>query len=141
MSIRNIIGVLALLFSATAFAQAKVFVTVTAEDGLGEQLGYQIKENIRSSRGMNLVGSDEDAAVSLRITTLDPNDDRTQTIYSIVWTVSTTYGKGAYFYWTSTVGICGQSRIKLCADRVTAKTDTVITELQEVQRKIMKKSS
>jgi hypothetical protein len=54
---------LAFLFSASAFAQVNVYVTATAKDSVGGQLVYQLRENLRASRGMNLVTSQDDAVV------------------------------------------------------------------------------
>jgi hypothetical protein len=68
----------------TAHAQAKVHVQATAKDLVGSQLVYYLRENLRTSRGMELVFAENDAVVNVRVVTIDPDDAGHRTIYSVV---------------------------------------------------------
>jgi len=130
-----------LFFSASAAggeSKAHIGVISTAEDTVGSQLVYKIKEGLRSSKGMTLASPDE-SVVQLRVITLDPDDNTgRRTIYSVVWTVPQFTNKSAKLYWTSSVGICGANRISSCAESLIAETDKVVSEVQDVARNILK---
>lgn len=61
-----------LLFAEFAYAvpRVKVYVEATANDLVGSQLVYKIKEYLRSSQGMELALSDKDSLFQIYIVTL-----------------------------------------------------------------------
>lgn len=119
-------------FSSSAFAQTKVALISTAPDSIGVRLVYALKEGIRKSAGMQLVDSSEDALITVRIVTIDPDDSSTQnrTIYSVVWTARTFHQTPVDMYLTNSVGTCGTNRVSQCADGLAAYTDAQATTVK-----------
>ena len=61
----------------------------------------------------------------------DPNKNGISTIYSVVWTVSTlnmAIMKLEPVMLTHSVGVCGASQVKACADNLVADTDKVASD-------------
>src|SRR5687768_11372285 len=116
-----------------AHAQAKVHVQATAKDPVGSQLVYYLRENLRASRGMELVLAENDAIVNIRVVTIDPDDAGHRTMYSVVWTIKQ-FDRNAHIYYTSAVGFCSVQRARECAGQLTAQTDSLVTDLQRLLR-------
>lgn len=140
MRYRLLIFMIVLFFPTTVFAGAKVYVFATANDIVGSQLVYKIKENLRSSQGLELALSEENSAFQIRIVTLDPADSGYQTVYSVVWT-ATQLGSSAKIYWNQVVGICGQYRINAVAAQLIAQTDQMVTDIQSILLNLLKSKS
>lgn len=115
-----------------------VHVETTAEDTIGRQLAYQLRESIRSSGGLELVDTKDDAIIRIKIVTLDPdtNGSGYRTIYSLVWTIKQ-LDSGADIFWNNSVGICGQSRVSSCASDMAARTDEISIQMKEIIRKLI----
>jgi hypothetical protein len=116
-----------LLMSTTCLAQAKVFISATADDNVGSRLVYSVKEKIRASQNMELVLLQENAAYSVVIVTMDPTTPEMgySTIYSVVFTIKAIDSEIQY-YWSSNVGTCGSQVIDGCAEGIVAALDKVI---------------
>lgn len=128
------------LFGQPAFAQANVFIEVTAPDPVGSRLAYAIKEGIRRSAGMSLADREEDSLIGLSIVTLDPDRSDAggnRTIYSVVWTARTLHSTPVTMYLTNSVGICGSNRVTSCADSLVADTDAQATKVRGWIRNIV----
>lgn len=133
---------LLLLFVSQAHAQLHVYIDATADDIVGSRLVYAVKESIRRSAGMSLVESEQNAALSVRIVTMNPTRDENgsiQTVYSAVWTMRTLHERPVNMYLTQTVGICGQNRIAGCADALVADTDKQASFVTKIFQYIMDK--
>ena len=119
------------LFSAPALAQVKVHVSSTAPDSVGGRLVFGVKEAIRRSSGMTLAEREQDALISVRIVTLDPDTNNSsngyRTIYSLVWTARTMHATPVDMYLSNSVGLCGSGRVAECAEELTADTDKYST--------------
>jgi len=115
-------------FMATSLnAQVKVHVISTADDSVGSRLVFGIREGIRRSSGMELVGLESDALVTIRIVTIDPSANTasagSQTVYSMVVTAKTMHETPVDMYLENIVGHCGARRVSECADGLVADTD------------------
>ncbi|WP_137718682.1 hypothetical protein [Methylobacillus flagellatus] len=125
-----------------ADGQAAIHVTATADDSIGKQLVYQLREALRASRGMRLVDDMNDSFVRIKIVTLDPDSGRGggyQTVYSAVWTVRQ-FDRDSEIYWTNYVGTCGASRTQSCATSLASQTDEVATDVRRILNEIIKSS-
>jgi len=119
---------LALLFHPLAIAQTSVGVHIasTANDSVGRQFVYELREKIRASHGLRLENRSVDAIIRLKIVTLDPISSGLRgnigdnTIYSIVFTFRP-MDRDAEIYWGNFVGICGASKIESCARNIVAE--------------------
>ncbi len=130
-----------LFFCASmAQAQSKVSVVAVSNDTLGIRLVYEVKEKIRGSKGMQLA-SESDSGISIRITTLDPQDAflRTpgKTAYSAVFTTQTIDDQTIFI--SNVLGICGQDSLSQCAAEIVAKADLYASEIGEAIAKELKK--
>lgn len=118
----------------TAYAQTVTLVEVvsTSDDSVGQRLVFAIKEGIRASRSMELTVEDR-PRIRIDIVTLDPDrgDRGMSTVYSIVWTFDgPTQALPSYL--TTSVGTCGASRVRDCADGLVADTDRQIEKLERL---------
>jgi len=109
------------------FASVKIYVFASANDPVGSQLVYKIRENLRVSKTFELTLHENDSGFQIRIVTLDPNDNGYQTVYSVVWTAKT---NDSFLYWDQLVGICGLNRVSQVADQIVSKTDEMVIDLQ-----------
>jgi hypothetical protein len=115
-----------------------VHVSATADDPIGKQLVYQLREGLRDSKGLILVDNMDESYVRLKIVTLDPDEKRGggyQTVYSVVWTVRQ-FDRDAEIYWTSYVGTCGESRTQTCAASLVSQTDEVAILVRRLLKQI-----
>jgi hypothetical protein len=95
-----------------ADAKYQISVNHIGEDGLGRQLAYRIKEEVRKSATLDLVPGDDDAYFSLDIRTMAPNKDPDPmwTIYSLTYTVRDPR-TGNWTHWNATLSYAGKDRI------------------------------
>lgn len=137
-------GILLFLsLSCYADGQTAIHVTATAEDPIGKQLVYQLREALRASRGMRLVDDMNDSFVRIKIVTLDPdsrNGGGYQTVYSAVWTVRQ-FDRDAEIYWTNYVGTCGVNRVQSCATNLVSQTDEIATDVRRILNELIKSSN
>jgi hypothetical protein len=114
------------------YAQNTILVDGQADDNdiTGENLIFKIKENIRSSKDMELINDENEAEFQMKILTLDPEKKGGYTTYSIVWTAKLLNGANAFL--NHTVGICSSDRVDLIAMNLVAKTDKVISDAQKI---------
>lgn len=105
----------------------KIYVSHSGNDRVGQQLVYEIREELRRSTGLSLAREDEASNVDMRITTLDSNrtNPGASTTYAVVWLLPSSPFPA---YLTSVAGYCGSSRIKECAHGLVADTDRAISE-------------
>lgn len=132
---RTLLILLLLAQTPVALAQSVPFgvhVTSTADDTVGRQFVYEIREKLRSSNGLSFADTDSEALIRLKIVTLDPDSGRgVRTIYSVVLTVRP-LDRDADMYWNNFVGICGQAAVESCARGIVAETDSAAVTLRSV---------
>lgn len=130
---------LALISTIPAHAQdgkIKVSVTHSGDDEIGKQFVYSVREAIRGSRAFSLALPD-DAAIQVRIITVDPNQKNNGvsnwTVATVVYTMTNfiPFKKGDPQTWypiylTAQVMTVGQSRTDDQAKSVAASIDASI---------------
>lgn len=113
--------------ASPASAQVKIHVVSNTDDTVGGRLAFGIKEGIRRSSGMQLVGLESDALLTVHIVTIDPSANTAnagnQTVYSVVLTARTLHETPVNMYLENIVGHCGARRVAECADGLVADTD------------------
>lgn len=123
-------------FTSSVAAQVPVWVGNSSDDYLGKQLAFEIREGVRRSAGMALADRRQDGRIYLRLTTLDPDDNNRQTVYSATFTVQTYHDIPLEMYLTSLAGACGRSRIAECARNLVAAADEHATDLKRMLRDV-----
>lgn len=111
-----------LLFSHAALAAMPVEVAATANDSVGSQLVYQVKEGLRRSSSLELTLNDSVGRLQARIVTLDqdPSNLGNSTVYSVV--LNLVNPKQPFpFYLTQYTGYCGSTVVRSCADTLVSK--------------------
>lgn len=127
----------ALLFMSLlshAAEQTSVHISATAEDLIGKQLVYHLREAIRVSNGIKLVDDIDDSFVRLNIVTIDPDSSHSggyKTVYSAVWTVRQ-FDRNTNIYITNYVGICGANRTGSCAITLVSQTDEIANDVRRI---------
>lgn len=115
---------LTLLFAAAipAHAAMPVEIVTTANDPVGSQLVYAIKEKIRQSSSLELSLDSSVLRMQAQIVTLDqyPQSPGISTVYSVVLTWNNPE-QPLPFYLTQYTGYCGSQAVDSCADTVVAK--------------------
>lgn len=110
-----------------------VYVSVYCDnDTVGQRIGYQVREGLRSSSSMELATTYLGSVAQVRLVCLDPNvqDQGNVSGYSYVYTILN--AKGTYdFYLTSGVGRCGSARVHDCAMDIVSGLDATLTKLIE----------
>lgn len=138
---RVYITIILLLLSSLSYAegQTAVYVSATADDSIGKQLVYKLRETLRASNGLKLVDDINDSLVRLKIVTLDPDSARSgnQTVYSAVWTLRQ-FDSESETYYTNYVGTCGANRTQSCATGLVSQTDEIATDVRRVLSEILK---
>ncbi len=127
---------LSLAFSlASADGRANIYVAASSTDSVSSRFVFMLRENIRASKSMELVINPEDAFFTLHVVSLDPNtpEDGISTVYTVVWTVKQ-LTSNAEIYWSSQIGTCGRTVVGNCAATITAATDQVVLDVQQVVR-------
>lgn len=122
---------------AAAQNATSVWVGATANDQVGRQLAFAVKEGIRRSAGLQLADRPDDARISINLVTLDPDDRGVSTVYSAVYTVETFHETPVTMYLTQFVGVCGSSKVQSCAQGLVAITDEQSTKVRGWIRQIL----
>lgn len=112
-----------------------VFVSAQTQGQIGEQLVFELREQLRASQALQLAATASDAANEVHLNTLDNGDG--QVVYAVVWLNGN--GKQLPTYRTSTVGYCGSSILPNCARSILSRTDDMITDDGSVWAVITKK--
>jgi hypothetical protein len=119
-----------ILFFVPTINGQLIYVEGQSEDNIGNRLIYKLKENIRQSKNMELVLSEDISKIQINIVTLDALEDNLSTVYSIVWTWTTPSGCKSFF--THHVGMCGKNKINDVAENMVADTDKIIMTIQKM---------
>jgi hypothetical protein len=99
-----------------------VEVAATANDSVGSQLVYQVKEGLRRSTSLELILNDSAVRLQARIVTLDqdPGNPGNATVYSVV--LNWVNPKQPFpFYLTQYTGYCGSTVVRSCAETIVSK--------------------
>lgn len=131
---RFLLVILLTSFSGICAAVMPVEVDATADDPVGRQLVFHVKENIRTSSSMKLSFDGSKARLQVHILTLDQSRDSPgiSTAYSVVitWKIP---DQPFPLYLTQYTGYCGADRVRSCAEGIVANTseasDAFIKEL------------
>ena len=121
-------------------ARASVYIHSSADDSIGRDLAYKIRETVRRSAGMTLADRANDARFILRLVTLDPdskNSPGISTVYSAVYTMQTFHDSPVEMYLTNVVGTCGRSRVDFCARSITAEIDEQAINLRRMLKNVL----
>lgn len=126
-----------LLVSATSRAaeqhSVRIPVYVSGQcdnDTVGQRVGYQVREALRSSSSMELAKNYLSSVAQVLLVCLDPSehDQGNVSQYSYVFTIINTKGRYDY-YLSGGVGRCGSSRVHDCAMDIIAGLDSGLTKL------------
>ena len=126
---RTFIAIILLILCAAPNARAQssplaVHLESSADDSVGRQLVYEVKEQLRSSNGLSFADIKSESIIRLKLVTLDPdNGVGSRTIYSVVITMRP-IDRDQDVYLTNLVGICGGAVVESCARTIVAETDT-----------------
>jgi len=110
---------------ALAAERLPVYFSVSAKDTVGARFAYQMKERFRTSQTYEIVLREKDARFHIAILTMDPDDEGTQTVVSMVLSLENDNGYDyTYKHWIVTAG----------ANRVSSMVDSMIASIdQDVQ--------
>jgi hypothetical protein len=126
-SVKNTIslGVLLSILAGGAYSQSiYVSASISDDDAVGTRLAYRVKEGIRQSAAMVLVGDEKSSLIQLYLATLNVDGNGQRTAYSVTWTVVNPSNiAGSKFYVTGGVRTCGSSSVDACAERLVAEAD------------------
>ncbi len=110
----------------------------TGDDAVGTRLAYNVREEIRDSKSMNLTYDDDKVRMQLILVTLEPgNSNSYSTVYSATW-VWNNPEQPFPFYITSVVGTCGTSRVSEVAQDLVAQTDKHLNDLRRLFNAVKK---
>ena len=130
-----------LLLPMPAIAQQQkfyVYVNATAQDGLGQQLIYELREKIGASSHLAEADSQEKSLFQLHVVTLDPGSPNPYgqqvTVYSVVLSGSQLDGSPGKLLLDQWVGTCGNQRISECASTIIASADNDMTPIVQTLR-------
>jgi hypothetical protein len=95
-----------------------VFFEVQANDPVGQQLSFTLKDKIRASATFSEAGREQDSVFIVSFVTLDPSSSNSgqDTIYAFDVLMENT--KGLNYFVTQYVGICSIDRVPNCADNL-----------------------
>ncbi len=132
---------MALMPSARVAAQQRkfyVYVNATAQDGLGQQLVYQLREKIEASSHLAEADSEDNSLFQLHVVTLDPGPSnpygQQATVYSVVLSGTQLDGNPGKLLLDQWVGTCGNERITECASSIIASADNDMTPIVQTLR-------
>ena len=129
------------VWSAQQGKGGAVYVEANTPDTVGTRLAYQLREQLRSSRGLQLAGTEADSFMQINLVTLDPdNNNGLRTIYSAVITAHQLGNPTARIYLTNIVGACGGNRVTWCVDSLAADIDEWSTTIQYELLKMLRDS-
>lgn len=138
MRILFLVNLVLLIVVSNSFAMdMPVAIDATADDSVGKRLVYQIKEGINRSTSMHIT-LEEELGMGLKIVTLEGDRDTpgNYTTYSVTWTWINPE-QVFPFYLTSSVGVCGSSRVESVAESLVADThetaETILKMLMDYE--------
>lgn len=110
-----------------------VAVQSQASDMVGRRLVYAVKEEIRRSRGLDLVVPDQ-SGFTVVISTMPKYEDQpnVSTMYSVYWLLDT--GENLPFLLNHTMGYAGTQVVDSSAQSIVASTDEVVSQIRQYVR-------
>ncbi len=130
-----VVSILSIATMALAM-DVPVAVDATSADSVGKRLVYRIKEEINASSSMHVTLGDE-AGLGLGIVTLEGDHSfGNYTTYSVTWTWVNPEQLWPY-YLTSSVGVCGTSRVDEVAEGLVADTQETWESLFKTIREVV----
>ena len=128
---KRLLAIALLLTSFRARAEMPMEVISTADDPVGRQLVYAVKEKIRQSSSMEITFDSTETRMQTYMVTMDQYRDNpgVSTVYSVVVTWNNPEQPFPFFL-TQYTGYCGASKVESCAADVVAgvseQSDSVI---------------
>jgi hypothetical protein len=123
-----------LSFGATAEEPKKtrIFINQQCEDdSVGLRLAWKLKDAINGSSTMIAAEDVNQAAVTLYLVCLSPNEEDSGVISRHAYSLTLVSFSGPYeFDIKSGVASCGKNRVLECADDMAAKLDRAISEMR-----------
>ncbi|MBM4273174.1 MAG: hypothetical protein FJ134_01745 [Deltaproteobacteria bacterium] len=121
-----------------ADSRTPVFIEAQADDSVGNQLIYHIRQGISKSKTLRLTNKEDEPRIELNIVTLDPKPigprgepvSNLQTVYSCVRIADILTRKSMIGHG---VGICGRSNVKNVADDIVALADKAIKSFERIK--------
>jgi hypothetical protein len=118
-TLMRIAGTLALFLSLPISAKTALFVNAHADETLGQQLIYTLKESILRSASFELAAAEKDAVLVVYVQTVEVVKGRA-IAFSVVLVANG-------FYLSSMVGSCPGPDIAACIPGVLAEIDSRVT--------------
>ncbi len=112
-----------------------VLITATAEDPVGRQLLFYLRDDVRGSATLREATNKNDALFTIAIVTMDPSSNRNgnSTVYS--YSLLLANDNGLDHYYTSFVGICSAEVVPSCAQKLYGAIGQELEHLrQQLQR-------
>jgi hypothetical protein len=133
---RTVAVLLLAVSTVPVMAAVPVEVTGTSDDAVGKRLVFYFKEGIRASQSFQLSLGNQ-LGLQVKIVTLDPSTNNAgySTIYSAVWTWNNPSNPFP-LYLTSSVGTCGSSRVKECAESLLVTTNDQLEDIARLVKAI-----
>lgn len=108
-----------------------IYISATAHDSVGEQLVYEIREQLSASNQMSVALTDADSAFQLKFVTLDPYGSTdtgaaVATVYSLVLTMHDPTNHSLNVFIDEWVGTCPSVQVQGCATSILAGTNSDI---------------
>ncbi len=117
---------LILVLATLSLAKVPIEVIDQSEDAVGVKLVYKVKEEFRRSEHFRAAETDEQH-VKLILSTMDRFGEASQkgyaTMYAAIWLLANPSDSVPDYYYTSTIGYAGDSRIDGVAGTLVAQTD------------------
>lgn len=139
-----VFGAFALAVSCSTHAQqaqSAVYILATADDPVGRQIVYEMRELVRRSAGLRLADLASEARFTVRLVTLDPDENTASsgisTVYSAVYTMRTLHETPVDMYLDNRVGTCGRNRVESCAKRMVAAIDEQAVQFRALLKSIL----
>lgn len=113
---------------ASAYAQTArvpIYLSITAYDTVGQQLVYEIREQLNSSNQLSSTLTDSDSAFQIKVVTLDPyrstdGGSSNSTVYSLVLTMHDPNNRKLSVFVDEWVGTCNALQVQSCAASMVA---------------------
>lgn len=102
-----------------------IYVSVTANDSVGQQLVYEIREQLSASNQLSSTLTDSDSAFQIKAVTLDPyrssdGGSSSSTVYSLVLTMHDANNRQLSIFVDEWVGTCPAVQVQSCAASIVA---------------------
>lgn len=109
-----------------------VYLQTNADDNIGRQLAYQVREKLNKSSTLSLIDDNKKSSIQVKIVTMSPQNDSNNsisTIYSEVILIK--FENESYArYDSSFVGTCGKNVIASCADTIIGNIDNLANDIR-----------